>query len=459
MKEASFLPHATRVIPIISSVIDEKGGFASMGEVGRDSRVAEALALIPDGHKKTVKAVVDKFPEYVTSFDGGRVATAMGYDTGRVSLDGTVQKKPKDPKSKKKGAASAAAAPASPPPPPASTTAVPSKAKSAAAPSSTSAEKTVTAAKAAGTRPSGRREPMFVKKSGAATKSTRGGHKGRPLQPMKDLDLFIGDKAKLTYLSQRLVNACERGTDHQIEETMIHIRHIRAMVGTNTLMEWANGGASLSNADGSSKSKNNSKKKKEKVPEEPVIDRSSGMGQAALVEHAVQMVRECHLQGVQPHLNQLCNGRGAKEVKTALAECRLFKMNVLFRSFPQTFQVNDSIVSVLPSYIPYMPQDMVKWERPQATAWRMKQAQQQAAQQAMGMGMGMGMGGYMGHPQGMGPQGMGHQGMGGMGGGMGGMHGGMPHQSGMPSLSAAGMGTPGGMGGHHNSGMFGGTMF
>merc|ERR1711915_794390 len=40
--------------------------------------------------KVTVKLIMEQYPDFISFFEGGRVATAKGYDNGYVNADGTV---------------------------------------------------------------------------------------------------------------------------------------------------------------------------------------------------------------------------------------------------------------------------------------------------------------------------------------------------------------------------------
>lgn len=94
-RKKQYLEICTHIVPKIAQVIDEKGGFCSLSHVSDDSRVKQALATIPQTFSKKVKSVIDLFPDFISQFDGGRVATAKGYEEGLVNADGTVNPKPK----------------------------------------------------------------------------------------------------------------------------------------------------------------------------------------------------------------------------------------------------------------------------------------------------------------------------------------------------------------------------
>merc|ERR1711915_928648 len=78
--KAEFLTYATRIIPTISEIIDEKGGLAQFSELGNEPRVRGAMTTIPEHLPKTVKNVIECFPDFITCFEDGRCATAKAYE-------------------------------------------------------------------------------------------------------------------------------------------------------------------------------------------------------------------------------------------------------------------------------------------------------------------------------------------------------------------------------------------
>lgn len=91
-KAQQFYDICQSIVPTISEAIDNAGGFCSMGEVSKDPNVIQALQQIPDGFSKKVKNIIDLFPDFISYFEGGRVATAKGYEEGLVNPDGTINK-------------------------------------------------------------------------------------------------------------------------------------------------------------------------------------------------------------------------------------------------------------------------------------------------------------------------------------------------------------------------------
>lgn len=85
-----FYTLSTDIVPFVAESIDKKGGFCSIGEVANEDKIKELLATLPPPMPRKLKAVIDLFPEFVTCFEGGRVATAKGYELGLVNADGTV---------------------------------------------------------------------------------------------------------------------------------------------------------------------------------------------------------------------------------------------------------------------------------------------------------------------------------------------------------------------------------
>lgn len=79
------------IIPLISDVIDEKGGLTTLAAIGIDPRVKEAVNQFSPGQSRKTRDIVKRFPEYISMFPkGGLVATAKGYEEGLVNDDGTI---------------------------------------------------------------------------------------------------------------------------------------------------------------------------------------------------------------------------------------------------------------------------------------------------------------------------------------------------------------------------------
>jgi len=79
------------IIPLISDVIDEKGGLTTLAMIGIDPRVREAVKELPPDKSRKTRDIVKRFPEYISMFPkGGVVATAKGYEEGLVNDDGTI---------------------------------------------------------------------------------------------------------------------------------------------------------------------------------------------------------------------------------------------------------------------------------------------------------------------------------------------------------------------------------
>lgn len=89
-KKAQYYEICSQVVPTISEAIDRNGGFCSLAEVVKDPAVMAAMETIPAGFSKKIKSVTDLFPDFISYFDGGRVATAKGYEDGLVNADGTI---------------------------------------------------------------------------------------------------------------------------------------------------------------------------------------------------------------------------------------------------------------------------------------------------------------------------------------------------------------------------------
>jgi len=86
-----FMTYATNIVPVISEVIDEMDGFCTVNDVMANQRVIEQMKTLP-AHLQCYNAqkVMLQFPDFISFFEGGRCATAKGYEQGYVNGDGTV---------------------------------------------------------------------------------------------------------------------------------------------------------------------------------------------------------------------------------------------------------------------------------------------------------------------------------------------------------------------------------
>lgn len=180
------------------------------------------------------------------------------------------------------------------------------------------------------------------------------------MKACKDLTTFPNDKARLAYLASRMTNLCERGTEEEIAEVFDQIKDYRLAIS---------GGGDVTSTRRQVVSapplpkKNNNKPKTERVPKpafEPVEDNSAGMQQGELIERVVAIVRKVEEEGKEASPMLLGQQKEARAIKTALAEHKCPRLAIVFRKFPQTFAINDKVVTVLDSYIPFMDQEPVE---------------------------------------------------------------------------------------------------
>jgi len=346
-KDAAFLTFATNIVPTIAAVVDEHDGFCSIGVLGNDQRIKDALATIPDGHKRSVSAVVSKFPDFISTFDGGRVATAKGYENGLVNQDGTINAKPK-PKKRERPAA----------------------------------EETGEVAEE-GAAPPAMKKKRNNKKSAAAggelgdvtmTGEPREPGAPKPIKPMRDLESFANDKQALNYLQQRLAIITERGTEEQVQEVNDLLSELQ-----NKII--ASGGTTEPTAKNKKPKKAKGEPGAEKRPaQEPVEDVSAGMSQPDLIEAVVQIVRGFEEKGVQAFASNVCNCDEARAIKNALAEQGCKKMALIFRKFPETFEMTPQqgpgvVVSIKPGYKAGMDQEAVEIDNPKLKAYLERKAE------------------------------------------------------------------------------------
>lgn len=93
----------SEIVPLISDIIDSKGGVCALGEVVKNSQsIQDLLKRIPQGYSNKIQNILKDYHEYVVVLEGGFLATAKGYDIGAVTADGKVDikaaKQHKDPK-------------------------------------------------------------------------------------------------------------------------------------------------------------------------------------------------------------------------------------------------------------------------------------------------------------------------------------------------------------------------
>jgi len=86
-----FTSFCEAAFPQVAAAIDSKDGFCTLEDVQSHPQVKEAIANPPANCQKvTVKVIMEQYPDFISFFEGGRVATAKGYDNGYVNADGTV---------------------------------------------------------------------------------------------------------------------------------------------------------------------------------------------------------------------------------------------------------------------------------------------------------------------------------------------------------------------------------
>jgi len=86
-----FTTFCETAFPLIANAIDSKDGFCTLEDVQSHPNVKEAISKPPANCQKvTVKIIMEQYPDFISFFEGGRVATAKGYDNGYVNADGTV---------------------------------------------------------------------------------------------------------------------------------------------------------------------------------------------------------------------------------------------------------------------------------------------------------------------------------------------------------------------------------
>lgn len=97
-----YLEICSEIVPLISDIIDSKGGVCALGEVKNNQSIQDLIKRVPQGYSNKIQNILKSYHEYVVVLEGGFLATAKGYDIGAVTPDGKVDikaaKQHKDPK-------------------------------------------------------------------------------------------------------------------------------------------------------------------------------------------------------------------------------------------------------------------------------------------------------------------------------------------------------------------------
>jgi len=315
-KEKKFYDLATKIAPIICEVIDALGGLAEFGQVQKDLKVQTALNSIPNGfgYKKTVKAVVEKFPDFFSCFEG-RVATAKAYELGIVNPNGTLNEEEiKAQKNKVKKAAQVAAG------------------------------------------------------GGVNSDAAK---KVMQLRPRTD---FPDERQWLNYLCNKMNKVVLVATDvdcrqlfKQIQDSRKKVEELYPKAEKKTQEKVKKEKKEKVEGEDKTVMKKAAKVKGEDAGVE-VDDNSENFTQAELIDAIVNVVNKVQeTKGSDVTVVDLGNNPGIKAVRKAL-NTHKFKIGNFVRSFPLTFSVDPSpgdkktnVVTVLPGYTPYMDQDCIRY--------------------------------------------------------------------------------------------------
>jgi len=78
------------LLPCVAGAIDECGGVMKISDICELKEVKEQIAQIPNGFPKALPKILSQWADFFVSMPNGLVGTAMGYDTGMIREDGTL---------------------------------------------------------------------------------------------------------------------------------------------------------------------------------------------------------------------------------------------------------------------------------------------------------------------------------------------------------------------------------
>lgn len=78
------------MLPMLAQKIDENGGVMRITDLGELRDIKDQLAQIPNGFPKALPKIMSQWPQFFVCMPNGLVGTTMGYDTGMIKDDGTL---------------------------------------------------------------------------------------------------------------------------------------------------------------------------------------------------------------------------------------------------------------------------------------------------------------------------------------------------------------------------------
>lgn len=79
-----------KLLPLVSGKIDEHGGVLQIHKIANAPEVKELLEQIPAGYPKNLNKILQSWTDFFVNMPNGLIGTAMGYDTGMIRPDGTL---------------------------------------------------------------------------------------------------------------------------------------------------------------------------------------------------------------------------------------------------------------------------------------------------------------------------------------------------------------------------------
>jgi len=78
------------LLPCVSAKIDENGGVMRVADLCDLKEVKDHIAKIPNNFPKTLPKILSLWSDFFVNMSDGLVGTSMGYDTGMIRQDGTL---------------------------------------------------------------------------------------------------------------------------------------------------------------------------------------------------------------------------------------------------------------------------------------------------------------------------------------------------------------------------------
>jgi len=80
-----------QLLPLVSRKIDDNGGVARVHDLAEDRQIRVLIQQIPFKLPRSLNLILTQFKEFFVSMPNGLVGTALGFDTGMIKEDGTLE--------------------------------------------------------------------------------------------------------------------------------------------------------------------------------------------------------------------------------------------------------------------------------------------------------------------------------------------------------------------------------